>query len=206
VPGNNDVGVMYLKDNTTSTDITTINQRKVVAGTIQTGTLFNFIKDSSSNSLKYTGPGGRFHVIATFNFYGGSQNTCGFYIGKNTNINSALDPDANRISESEIYINSSSNSAQPVAGAIQTILDLNTNDRVFFTVQNKDASQDITVEFMKFTVTALTAEKGDAGVGISNAVINTNGELVFTYTDNTTQNVGDVTGGSGITDLDGGTF
>jgi hypothetical protein len=64
----------------------------VVAGTMQTGTLFNFEKDATTNSLKYTGDGGRFHVVATFNFYSGSNNTCGFYIGKNTNPASALGP------------------------------------------------------------------------------------------------------------------
>lgn len=197
VEGNNDVGVMYLKNNTTPTVITAINQRKVVAGTIQTGLLANFIKDPSSNSLKYTGPGGRFHIIATFNFYGPSQDICGFYIGKNTNILSSLDPDADRISESEIYINSASSSAQPVAGAIQTVLDLNTDDRVFFIVQNKDGARDLTVEFLKYTVTALTAEKGDPGTDVENAYINTDGDLVLQLSDNTSINVGNVVGADG---------
>jgi hypothetical protein len=154
---------MYLKNNATPTPITVINQRAVVSGTMNTGTLFNFIKDPLTNSLKYTGPGGRFHIVATFNFFEGSQNTCGFYIGKNTNDATPLDPDTDRISESEIYINSSNPSNQPVGGAVQTVLDLNTNDRVFFIVQNKDAATAITVEFLKFTATALTAEKGDTG-------------------------------------------
>jgi hypothetical protein len=161
--GNNDVGVMFLKNNTTPTPISAINQRKVVEGTIQNGLLFNFIKDPFSNSLKYTGPGGRFHVVCSFNFYEGNQNTCGFYIGHNTNDSTPLDPNDDRISESEIYANSSNPSNQPIAATIQTVLDLNTNDRVFFIVQNKDAATDITVEFMMFTVTALTAEKGDTG-------------------------------------------
>jgi len=168
--GNNDVGVMYLKNNTITTDITAINQRKVVSGTMSVGTLYNFIKDPSTNSLKYTGPGGRFHIICNFNFYEGNQNTCGFYIGHNTNDTTPLDPDADRISESEIYANSSNPSSQPIAATIQTVLDLNTNDRVFFIVQNKDASTDITVEFMKFVVTSLTAEKGATGATGSNGL------------------------------------
>jgi hypothetical protein len=161
--GNNDVGVMYLKNNTTATDITAINQRKVVAGTMQTGLLYNFIKDPSTNSLKYTGPGGRFHIVTTFNFNGGNRDIYGFYIGKNTNDATPLDPDADRISESEVYINSNQDQDQPAAGAIQTVLDLNTNDRVFFIVQNRQTTVDITVEFMKFIVTSITAEKGATG-------------------------------------------
>jgi hypothetical protein len=161
--GNNDVGVMYLKNNTIPTIITTINERVVVAGTMSVGTLFNFIKDPSTNSLKYTGSGGRFHVITTFNFNAGTRNICGFYIGKNTNPSSPLDPNADRISESEIYINSNQVQDQPAAGTIQTVLDLNTNDRIFLIVQNKDSTDDITIEFMKFVSTSLTAEKGATG-------------------------------------------
>lgn len=161
--GNNDVGVMYLKNNSIATDITSINQRKVVAGTMSVGTLYNFIKDPSTNSLKYTGPGGRFHIVTTFNFNGGARDIYGFYIGKNTNDATPLDPDADRISESEVYINSNQLNDQPAAGAIQTVLDLNTNDRVFFIVQNRETTSDITVEFMKFVITSITAEKGATG-------------------------------------------
>lgn len=150
-----DVGVMYLKDNNIPTPITAINQRKVVVGNIETGTLDNFIKDPTTNSLRYVGTGGRFHIITTFNFYEGNQRTCGFYIGYNTNPASLLDPDGDRISESEIYINSANPSSQPIGGAIQTILDLNFGDRVFFIVQNKDSATNITVEFMKLIVMEL---------------------------------------------------
>jgi len=149
------VGVMYLKDNSTPTPITQINERKVVVGNIQTGILNNFIKDNTTNSLKYIGPPARFQVITTFNFYEGNQRTCGFYIGHNTDDTTPLDPNGDRISESEIYINSSNPSSQPIGGAIQTVLDLNTNDRVFFIVQNKEAATDITIEFMKFVITEL---------------------------------------------------
>lgn len=163
VAGNNDVGVIYLKNNATPTPITAINQRKVVSGTMQTGLLANFIKDPGTNSLKYLGPGGRFHIVATFNFYEGSQRTCGFYIGHNTDDSTPLDPDGDRISESEIYANASTPANQPISSAVQTVLDLSTDDRVFFIVQNKDAATNITVEFLKMTVTSLTAEKGDVG-------------------------------------------
>ena len=162
VAGNHDLGVIYLKNNTTETTIPSLNARAVVAGTMQTGTLFNFEKDATTNSLKYTGDGGRFHVVATFNFYSGSNNTCGFYIGKNTNPASALDPNADRISESEIYANAVSQT-KPSATAIQTVLDLNPGDRIFFIVQNKDSTSSITVEFLKFVAVTLTAEKGDIG-------------------------------------------
>jgi hypothetical protein len=166
VAGNSDVGVMFLKDNSTPTPISAIGQRKVVEGSMQTGILYNFIKDPLSNSLKYLGPGGRFHIVASFNFFEGNQRTCGFYIGLNTDDTTPLDPDANRISESEIYINSANPTNQPVGGTIQTVLDLQTGDRVFFIVQNLDIATNITVQFLKFTVTALTAEKGGTGPSI----------------------------------------
>ena len=163
VAGNNDVGVMYLKNNAVETVISVINQRQVVSGTMQTGALYNFIKDPSTNSLKYTGSGGRFHAIATFDFFSEvSNNTCGFYIGKNTDAASGLSADADRISESEIYVDCSS-SSKPVAGAIQTIVDLETDDRIFFIVQNKSAAKNITVEFMKFIAVPLTSERGATG-------------------------------------------
>jgi hypothetical protein len=163
VPGNNDVGVIYLKDNAIATVISQPNARAVVAGSMQTGELFNFTKDATTNSLKYSGPGGKFHIVATFNFATNSQNVCGFYLGHNTDDTTALDADANRISESEIYINSSTVANQPVSGAIQTVLELQTGDRIFFIVQNRTDANAITVEFLKFTATSLTAEKGDPG-------------------------------------------
>lgn len=166
-PGNNDVGVLYLKNNTTPTDILAINDRQVVAGaTYQTGLLYNFQKSTDSNgktSLEYIGTGGRFHIIATFNFYSGNNSICGFYIGHNTVAGTTLDPNANRISESEIYANSSNSSDQPVGCAVQTVRDLSTNDRIFVIAQNKDKNDDITVEFMKLVVSPLTSERGATG-------------------------------------------
>jgi hypothetical protein len=163
VPGNNDVGVIYLKNNATPTPISEINARVVVAGSMQTGELLNFVKDATTNSLKYNGPGGKFHIVATFNFTANSQNVCGFYVGHNTDDTTPLDANADRISESEIYVNSSTTANQPVGGAIQTVLELQPGDRIFFIVQNRSGANAITVEFLKFTVTALTAEKGDQG-------------------------------------------
>lgn len=148
-PRSNNIGVMYLKNNTIPTPIATTNARAVVSGVVQTGELVNFEKHSSSNSLRYTGETGRFLIIATFNFYEGSQKNCGFYIGINRNINSDLDANADRISESEVYVNAGTTSNQPKAATVQTVAALNYNDRVFFIVQNKDAASEITVEFLK---------------------------------------------------------
>lgn len=149
-----DVGVIYLKNNATATPIPTTNARAVVAGTTETGELLNFVKDAGTNSLKYTGSGGKFHIIVMFNFYANSQNTCGFYIGVNKDDTTALDPTADRISESEIYANAGTPSNQPQTAGIQTVCQLDTNDRVFFIVQNKDAATGITVEFMKLIARA----------------------------------------------------
>ena len=151
-PRSNNVGVMYLKDNAIPTPIASINARSVVSGVVQTGELVNFEKHATTNSLLYKGELGRFLIIATFNFYEGSQNTCGFYIGINRDLASALDPDADRISESEVYVNAGTPSNQPQSAAVQTVATLNYNDRVFFIVQNKDSTGSITVEFLKLIV------------------------------------------------------
>lgn len=148
-PRSNNIGVMYLKNNAIPTPIATTNGRAVVSGVVQTGELINFEKHSGSSSLRYLGETGRFLIIATFSFYEGSQRTCGFYIGINRDIDSALDADADRISESEIYVNAGTQSNQPKAATVQTVATLNYNDRVFFIVQNKDAASEITVEFLK---------------------------------------------------------
>jgi hypothetical protein len=124
----------------------------VASGTMLTSSLINFEKDTSTNSLKYKGTSGRFHAIATFSFFAGSQNTCGFYLGVNRDPSSPLDADADRISESEIYTNAGPSSAQPQSGVIQSLVQLNADDRIFFIVQNKSAATPILVEFMKLIV------------------------------------------------------
>jgi hypothetical protein len=172
-----------------------------------TGELYNFAKDSTTNSLKYSGPGGLFHIGATFNFETTSQNICGFYVGHSTDDSVALDPDGDRISESEVYVNGSTTANQPVGGAIQSVLDLATDDRVFFIVQNKTAANNITVEFLKFTVTALTAEKGDTGatgpVGATGA-IGVSGATGSIGPSGATGPVG-VTGATGVIGVSGAT-
>jgi hypothetical protein len=179
VPGNNDVGVLYLKQNTTETPITTANERQVVEGSYLTGLLTNFESHTDSNghvSLKYTGIGGRFHAIATFNFYSNNNTICGFYIGKNTSFGTNLDPNADRISESEVYANSGNTNSKPVAATVQTVMELNTNDRVFLICQNKTQLTSIQVEFMKLVLAPLTSEKGDTGpAGPAGGVASLNG-------------------------------
>jgi len=151
-PRSEDSGAIYLKANTIATPIGTINGRAVASGTMLTNSLVNFEKEASTNSLKYKGTSGKFHAIATFSFFAGSQNTCGFYIGVNRDASSSLDADADRISESEIYTNAGSASNQPQSGVIQSLVQLNTDDRIFFIVQNKTAASEILVEFMKLVV------------------------------------------------------
>ncbi|AEX56019.1 hypothetical protein S-CBS4_gp052 [Synechococcus phage S-CBS4] len=151
-PRSADCGVIYLKANTITTPIDQTNGRAVVSGAMLTSSLTNFEKDALTNSLKYKGTNGLFHAIATFNFYSGSQDTCGFYIGVNRDASSPLDADADRISESEIYVNAGTPSNQPKNGTIQTLVQLTTDDRIFFIVQNKTKADAILVEFMKLIV------------------------------------------------------
>lgn len=161
-----DLGVMYLKNNAVGTTVDNAGTRAVVAGGMTTGALYNFVKDNGTNSLRYIGSGGRFHIVATFSFKSNpANNTCGFYIGHNKVIASGLSANGDRISESEIYVDSGNSNNPYMSGAIQTILDLNTDDRVFFIVQNRNTANDlsITVEFLKFTVTPLIGGKGNTG-------------------------------------------
>jgi hypothetical protein len=151
-PRSEDSGVIYLKDNQIPTPISVANGRAVASGEMLTSSLINFEKDATTNSLKYKGTNGRFHAIATFSFYSGSQDTCGFYIGVNRDASSPLNPDADRISESEIYVNAGTQSNQPQNGTVQTLVQLATDDRIFFIVQNKDKTDDILIEFMKLIV------------------------------------------------------
>ena len=214
VAGNNDVGVLYLKNNTTATTITTANERQVIDGNYQTGTLNNFELHTDSNgnvSLKYTGTSSRFHAIATFNFYSDNNTVCGFYLGKNTDITTNLDPNANRISESEVYANAGSTNSKPVATAVQTVLDLNTNDRVFVICQNKTANTTIQVEFMKLVLATLTSQKGDTGAtGPAGGVVSLN-SLTGTLSITAGNNIVVTPSGSNIevalaSFLDGGSF
>lgn len=215
VTGNSDVGVLFLKNNTEPTDILEAYDRQVVYGaTFETGTLVNFEKSVDSNnqtSLKYIGAGGYFHIIATFNFYSGNNSICGFYIGHNTDFSTVLDPDADRISESEIYANSSNSSDQPIATTIQTVKYLNTNDRIFVIAQNRDKPDDIIVEFMKLIVVTLTSEKGATGesslVGDYVETINgLTGQVGMTGTNEISIINNDNTIAFGLLNVDGGNY
>jgi hypothetical protein len=201
VAGNSDVGVAYLKNNAVATVISVVNERAVVAGGLTTGTCFNFQKHSTTNSLQYLGAGGRFHVVASFNFWTQSANdVCGFYIGCNRNISSGLSADADRISESEVYIESR-NQNKPVAGTIQTVLDLNTDDRLFFIVQNRDDAHDITVQFLKFVAVTLTSERGATG---ATGAIPTDYVYSFNGVTGAVQGVSSVSGLTGAVGITGG--
>jgi hypothetical protein len=198
-----DVGVLYLKGNTAATPIGVINGRSVVEGTYQTGMLHGFTKDAGTNSLKYIGEGGRFHVVVSFNFYEGNQNTCGFYIGCNRDISSGLSANGDRISESEVYANSSNPSAQPIAATIQTVIDLNKDDRLFMIAQNKDATTSITVEFMKMVAAPITRITGgyvDSINGLSGAIGITAGQFIEITQSGNTLTI------SGLSVIHGGVF
>jgi len=163
VVGNDEYGRGYLKNNAVSTPIPAPNAREVVAGNFETNGLLGFENDATTNSLKYTGAGGRFHVLATFSFSTTSGNVCGFYIGHNTDDSTPLDPDGDRSSTSEIYVNAGPASSQPRTGAIQEIFELSTGDRLYFIVQNQTAANPITVQFLKLIAAPLTSEKGEPG-------------------------------------------
>jgi hypothetical protein len=57
--------------------------------------------------------------------------------GSNSLIYKGLDANADRVSESEIYVNAGTPSNQPQSAAVQTVTTLNYNDRVFLSFKTR---------------------------------------------------------------------
>jgi hypothetical protein len=141
-----------MKNNAVATTITTQGDRYNIAGTTQVnGINRRFNHDASNNALQYVGALTRqFHVISTFTIAPASNNQkYGIYIG--VNKGGAIDPTADRISESEAYINTAQ-AGRADAASIQAILTLEPNDRVYMIVQNVTGTADVTVEFLNMVI------------------------------------------------------
>jgi hypothetical protein len=67
------------------------------------------------------------------------------------NKGGAINPSADRISESEAYINTPQ-SGRADAAAIQALVQLDPNDRVYMIVQNTTSTANVTVEFMNLVI------------------------------------------------------
>ena len=146
------LGSMYMKNNATETVITVQNDRYNIAGTTQVnGINQRFIHDSANNALEYTGIRSKvFHINLTFTISPETNNQkYGIYIG--VNKGGAIDPDADRISESEAYINTPQ-AGRADAASIQALVQLDPTDKVYMIVQNTTSTANIIVEFMNLVI------------------------------------------------------
>jgi len=144
------IASLYMKDNATPTVVTVRDDRYAISGNTQVASINQkFSHILANNSVRYDSNRPRLmRVLITFTILSGNNNIIGVYIGvkKGANIN----PDADRISESEVYI--TTNGSRPDAGSIQAIVELNQHDEVYMIVQNTSATNDITVVFMNMTI------------------------------------------------------
>lgn len=137
---------MFLKDNTIESEITTIGQRVQVAGNTEVGLISTgFTHSAVDNTLQYIGATTSiFKASCSISLSAQGQNRkLGVYLAINTG--GSLDPDVDRISESEVYTFSSANRNEAVS--VFFLRELNLNDRVYVIVQNETSTTNILVEF-----------------------------------------------------------
>ena len=141
---------LYMKNNATPTPIAVIGKRYAMLGTTETnGNNQKFTHIPANNSMRYDSTITRlFRVLGTFTIESGNNNICGLYIG--VKRGATIDPTADRISESEVYITTSG--TRPDVGAVQALVSLNQNDEVYFIVQNTSATANITIEFLNIII------------------------------------------------------
>lgn len=137
---------LYMKNNAVATDVVTQGARYAMAGVTEvSSTNQKFAHVLARNSVQYTSSVPRiFRIVCSFSLIAANNNIVGVYIG--VKRGASVDPDADRISESEIYITTTS--TRPDAGVVQCITTLNEDDEVYLIVQNTSSSNDITVGFM----------------------------------------------------------
>jgi hypothetical protein len=141
---------MYMKNNATPTTISVIGDRYAMSGTTQSnGVNQKFTHIPANNSMRYDSTITRlFRVLITFAVESGNNNILGIYVGVKRGV--SINPTADRISESEVYLTTSG--TRPEVGAVQALVELNQNDEVYMIVQNTSALSNITVEFMNMII------------------------------------------------------
>jgi hypothetical protein len=146
------IGAMYMKNNAIETVIPNVNDRVKMAGVTEVnGINQRFAHDLANNALEYTGLiSTTFHITATFTISPSANNQkYGIYLG--VNRGGAIDPNADRISESEVYINTPQ-SGRADAAAVQALVTLNEGDKVYMILQNVTSSANVTVEFLNMII------------------------------------------------------
>jgi hypothetical protein len=91
-------------------------------------------------------------ILCTFSIISGNNNRIGVYLG--VKRGETIDPDADRIPESEVYVTTSGTGGdgRPDVGAVQALVTLNKDDEVYTIVQNTSNTGNITVQFMNIVV------------------------------------------------------
>ena len=147
-------GNAFIKNSTTATTVTEQSARYPIAGTSDVNAVIHdFAHVQADNSLQLTGAAGVFIAQMSFSVKAGNNNKVGVYLG--VNKTGTIDATADRISSSEVYVTTEGTAAQdrPVAAAVQALVELDPNDKVYGIVQNTSGTTDITVEFMNLIVT-----------------------------------------------------
>ena len=150
----NSFGNAFIKNNDSATVVTEQSARYPIAGVSDVNTtIHDFTHVQEDNSLQFTGTAGVFIAQMSFSVKAGNNNKVGVYLG--VNKTGTIDADADRISSSEVYITTDGTTAQdrPVAATVQTLVELEQNDKVYGIVQNTSGTTNITVEFMNLIVT-----------------------------------------------------
>jgi hypothetical protein len=145
------VASMFMKNNAVATDIIVQGDRYPMAGVTQFAALSQrFEHVLADNAVRYiSAVPRRVKAQVSFSIEGPNNNIIGVYIGKCTSGN-GLDPDADRISESEVYVTTSG--ARPDAGFVQALVDVADGDKLYIIVQNTSGTGDVTVNFMNMIV------------------------------------------------------
>lgn len=151
-------GNVYLKNNTDATVVSTAGDRYVIAGESEISELaYNFVHDQDTNGLTYTGDENIVLADMSFSLRSGNNQRIGVYLAVNRAGSPAVLPDADRISESEIYLITTGSTAQdiPQTAFIHALIHLKKGDTVYGIVQNTTSDANIIVEFANLVVSKI---------------------------------------------------
>ena len=146
-------GNVYLKNNTVATVVSVAGDRYVIAGESDVSEiLYNFVHDQDTNGLTYTGDENIVLADMSFSLRSGNNQKIGIYLA--VNRGGDIDPDADRISESEIYLITTGSTEQdiPQTGFVHALIHLKKGDTVYGIVQNTTSTANIIVEFANLIV------------------------------------------------------
>ena len=145
---------LYIKNSAVETIVSETGVRYAVAGTSEVNSLNQkFTHVQANNSVRYDSSVARtMRIVCTFTIISGNNNLIGVYLG--VKRGEAINPSADRIPESEVYVTTSGTGSggRPDPGAVQALVSLNKDDEVYMIVQNTSNTNNITVEFMNIIV------------------------------------------------------